>query len=76
MLTIEYTSSFKKDFKKIKKRGYDLVIFSKITYLLICARFFYTINHIYLPIIVSKINIAFSKRSSGTISTNFQFLAQ
>lgn len=34
MLTIEYTSSFKKDFKKIKKRGYDLAIFSKIIGLL------------------------------------------
>lgn len=40
MLTIEYASSFKKDLKKIKKRGYDLAIFSKIIDLLICARFF------------------------------------
>lgn len=34
MLTIEYTSSFKKDFKKIKKHGYNLAIFSRIINLL------------------------------------------
>lgn len=34
MLTIKYESQFKKDYKKILKRGYDLKRFEKVIYLL------------------------------------------
>ena len=34
MLTIKYHTMFKKDFKKIKKRGYDILRLEKIVELL------------------------------------------
>ena len=34
MLKIRYTKKFKKDFKAVQKRGYDLKLFQEVLYLL------------------------------------------
>ena len=34
MLTIKYQSTFKKDYKRLKKRGYDMRLLEKVIYIL------------------------------------------